>query len=134
VTRSAATRAATAEERGVIVDTPSNPGEPVAEEPPYRLPSPLPQQGRGLPVSPTAPRIPRALRAFNGMAPGADPAPAEPARPAARSRGREPQRSIRDLLLDTPEPPDDSGLIGGLRSAWRRLRRPELDDQDGNGT
>lgn len=117
------------------MDTPSNPAEPVAEEPPYRLPSPLPQQGRGLPISPTAPRIPRPLRAFNGMAPGADPAPAPPpARPAAgRSRKGEPQRSIRDLLLDTPEPPDDSGLVGGLRSAWRRLRRPELDDQDESG-
>jgi hypothetical protein len=96
------------------------------EEPPYRLPSPLQQPGPGLPVAPSAPRIPRALRAFNGM----PPPPAEPPPPPPLP-GRPPQRTIRDLLLDAPPPVEETGLRAGLRSAWRRWRRPDGESLDG---
>jgi hypothetical protein len=99
------------------------PAEPPVEEPPWRLPAPLHQQGGGLPVAPTAPRIPRALRAFNGMPPAAEEKP--PAPPPVRVG---PQRTIRDLLLDTPVEPEEKGLVAGLRSAWRRLRGPGAEE------
>jgi hypothetical protein len=116
------------------VDRHPHEGAPVApEEPPYRLPSPLHQHGAGLPVSPSAPRIPRALRAFNGMPPVAEPPPVVPPRVAPRgARPREPQRTIRDLLLDTPETPEETGLMAGLRSAWRRLRQPGEEEETGD--
>jgi hypothetical protein len=98
------------------------PAEPPVEEPPWRLPAPLHQEGGGLPVAPRAPRIPRALRAFNGMPPAAED------KPAAPPSGRGSQRTIRDLLLDTPDEPEETGLIAGLRSAWRRLRGPDADE------
>jgi hypothetical protein len=117
----AAAAAAPAEREGHHVDTPP-PAEPPVEEPPWRLPAPLHQQGGGLPVAPTAPRIPRALRAFNGMP------QAEEEKPAAPPPARGSQRTIRDLLLDNPVEPEEAGLIAGLRSAWRRLRGPAADD------
>jgi hypothetical protein len=110
------------------VDTSSPDGTPV-EEPHYRLPGPLRHDGSGLPVAPTAPRVPRALRAFNGMPPAVDDPP--PAATPARARGRESQRSIRDLLLDN-QPEEDAGLMAGIRSAFGRLRRgrtPEDEEQ-----
>lgn len=91
---------------------------------PYRLPSPLRHDGPELPVAPTAPRIPRALRKFNGMPP---PPALDPPAPA-RTRPREqPQRTIGDLLIgaDHGAEPEETGLIAGLRSAWRRLRHPD---------
>jgi len=109
------------------VDTLPRDEAPASAEPPYRLPSPLQQPGPGLPVAPAAPRIPRALRAFNGMPPPAEP-PAIPT--VARPRGREPQRTIRDLLLDAPPPVEETGLIAGLRSAWRRLRGEGVEGGD----
>jgi hypothetical protein len=122
-------------EGGVTVDTQPPDGPPASDDPPYRLPSPLRHDGVGLPVAPSAPRIPRALRAFNGMPPPApEPPPVESSQPPPRLRVREPQRTIRDLLLDADPPvaPEESGLIAGLRSAWRRLRRPDAED-DGAG-
>ena len=105
-------------------------GAPAPDDPPYRLPAPLRHEEIGLPVAPAAPRIPRALRAFNGMPPPPEPAPVEPT-PQPRTRVREPQRTIRDLLLDADPAaePEETGLMAGLRSAWRRLRRPE-DEED----
>jgi hypothetical protein len=109
------------------------PQEPPVEEPRWRLPAPLHQQGNGLPVAPQAPRIPRALRAFNGMPPADDDDFVSPSAAAARSRGKsESQRTIRDLLLDAPTEPEESGLMAGLRLAWRRLRGSEADG-DGEG-
>jgi len=105
------------------VDTVPPEAPPDSEEPRWRLPSPMRQQGGGLPISETAPRIPRPLRAFNGMPPeeppGAERQPDSPPRPRD-----EPHRSIRDLLLDTAEESPPPSLMAGLRSAWRRLRRP----------
>jgi hypothetical protein len=94
-----------------------------AEEPHYRLPAPLRRDEAGLPVASAGPRIPRALRAFNGMPPDAD----EPTR-ARRLRRRDQPRTIRDLLLDS-DPPEDTGLVAGLRSAWDRLRRSRPDEE-----
>jgi len=134
--RPAAVRAATADERGVTVDTLPRDGATPPDDQPYRLPSPLQQPGEGLPVAPAAPRIPRALRAFNGMPPAApDTTPPGVSPAPSRSRSREPQRTMRDLLLDAaPEEPEDAGLMAGLRSAWRRWRRPVDDlDEDGSG-
>ena len=113
------------------MDTLPNEAPPDSEEPHWRLPSPMRQQGGGLPIAESAPRIPRALRAFNGMTASAGddappPAPSPPSPPPA-ARGRE--RSIRDLLLETTDEPPETGLKAGLRSAWRRLRRP--DDEGG---
>jgi hypothetical protein len=115
------------------VDTQPPDGVPAPGDPPYRLPSPLRHDGVGLPVAPAAPRIPRALRAFNGMPPPPpEPEPLEPA-PSPRARVREPQRSIRDLLLDADPAvaTEESGLVAGLRSAWRRLRHPDAPEEDG---
>lgn len=108
-------------------------GAPASDDPPYRLPAPLRHEEIGLPVAPSAPRIPRALRAFNGMPPPpAEPVPAQPT-PPPRTRAREPQRTIRDLLLDADPAvePEETGLIAGLRSAWRRLRRPDEEEDAG---
>ena len=114
------------------MDTQPPDGAAAPDDPPYRLPAPLRHQDMGLPVAPSAPRIPRALRAFNGMPPPPpEPPPVVlPPVAAARARVREPQRSIRDLLLDADlaEATEEAGLIAGLRAAWRRLRRPEADE------
>lgn len=128
MTRPAATPAATTDQRTVIVDTLPPDTKPASEEPPYRLPSPLHHNGPGLPVASSAPRVPRALRAFNGTPEPPSPPPPPPLA-APRNRASQPQRTIRDLLLDAPVETEEAGLLAGLRSAWRRLRRPE--DLDG---
>ncbi len=109
------------------MDTLPRDGAAAPDEPHWRLPSPLQQEGGGLPVAASAPRIPRALRAFNGMppAPSEPPPVADP--PPSRTRPREPQRSLRDLLLDADAgaEAEQPGLVAGLRAAWRRMRHPE---------
>ena len=114
------------------MDTQPPGGAPAPDDTPYRLPSPLRHDEMGLPVAPAAPRIPRALRAFNGMPPPPPEPPPPPVPPveAARARVREPQRTLRDLLLDADATAatEEPGLIAGLRSAWRRLRHPDAEE------